>query len=105
VPTEAVRALREHGIDMRGKLAKHLDEFAGQRFDYVVTLCDRVREVCPDFPGQAELIHWSIPDPAAGDAGYEAFRDTAREVATRVRFSLHLVRASATSDKEAPLDG
>jgi protein-tyrosine-phosphatase len=92
--------MREHGIDLRGTHAKHLDEFAGQRFDYVVTLCDRVREVCPEFPGQAELVHWSIPDPAE-DATYEAFRDTAREVETRVRFLLQLVRATLTSEKEA----
>jgi protein-tyrosine-phosphatase len=102
VRPEAVRAAREHGLDLRGSHAKHLDKFAGLRFDYVVTLCDRVREVCPDFPGQAELIHWSIPDPAASDGGYEAFRDTAREVATRVRFLLQL--ATLTRPKEAPLD-
>ena len=46
--------------------AKHLSVFAGHRFDYVISLCDRVREVCPELPGPAEPIHWSIPDPAGG---------------------------------------
>jgi ArsR family transcriptional regulator, arsenate/arsenite/antimonite-responsive transcriptional repressor / arsenate reductase (thioredoxin) len=60
----AVRVTRGYGIDLRGRRSKHLDEFAGRSFDYVISLCDRVREVCPAFPGHPELIHWSIPDPA-----------------------------------------
>ena len=48
---DAVQVMREHGIDISGRRAKHLDTFAGQRFDYVITLCDRVREVCPEFGG------------------------------------------------------
>src|SRR5207247_3289327 len=60
----AVRVMRERGIDISGRRSKHLSEFAGQRFDYVISLCDRVREVCPEFPGGPELIRWRIPDPA-----------------------------------------
>ena len=47
---DAVLVMREHGIDISGHRSKHLDTFAGQRFGYVITLCDRVREVCPDSP-------------------------------------------------------
>jgi protein-tyrosine-phosphatase len=84
----AVRVLAERGIDIMGRRSKHLDEFVGRRFDYVVSLCDRVREVCPEFPGHPDLIHWSIPDPA-GEGGsdeetYAAFERTADELATRV---------------------
>ena len=57
--------MREYGIDMTAARSKHLDEFTGRRFDYVITLCDKVREVCPELPGHPEPIHWSIPDPAA----------------------------------------
>ena len=60
----AVRVMRERGIDISGRRTKHLDRFTQQQFDNVVTLCDRVREVCPEFPGHPALAHWSIPDPA-----------------------------------------
>ena len=89
----AVRVMRdEHGIDLAGHASKHLDVFADQRFDWVISLCDRVREVCPEFPGHPETIHWSIPDPAAGeaddDASYPAFQQTAAELETRIGFLL-----------------
>ena len=61
----AVRVMREHGIDMAGRRSKHLEEFAGQRFDYVITLCDRVREVCPEFPGHPQLDPLEHPRPRA----------------------------------------
>jgi protein-tyrosine-phosphatase len=98
----AVRAMREdHGIDLSGHRSKHLGEFVEDRFDRVVSLCDRVREVCPEFPGRPETVHWSIPDPAAGgldeDASYPAFRATAVEVETRVGFLL-----AALTNQEEP---
>jgi ArsR family transcriptional regulator, arsenate/arsenite/antimonite-responsive transcriptional repressor / arsenate reductase (thioredoxin) len=86
---DAVRAMREeHGIDLTGHRPKHLDELVDQRFDRVVTLCDRVREVCPDFPGDPEPTHWSIPDPSREAAGYPAFQQTAAELETRIGFLL-----------------
>jgi protein-tyrosine-phosphatase len=75
-------------IDISGQRVQHLSEFTDQDFDAVISLCDRVREVCPDFPGPPELIHWSIPDPAA-EGEYPAFERTAAELETRVRFLLH----------------
>ena len=93
----AVRVMRdEHAIDIAGQRSKHLSVFADKRFDRVVSLCDRVREICPEFPGQPESMHWSIPDPAAhadadgdGDeADYAAFQHTAAELETRVGFLL-----------------
>jgi protein-tyrosine-phosphatase len=88
----AARVLGERGIDIAGLRPKHVDEFANERFDYVVSLCDRVREVCPEFPGRPDLIHWSVPDPAhEGDSdreSYPAFERTANEIASRVAFLL-----------------
>ena len=99
----AVRVMREHGIDLTGQRPKHLEEFAGRRFDYVVTLCDRVREVCPEFPGHPGLIHWSVPDPArAGNTDrktYPAFQRTATELNERVAF---LVERINPPDPSAP---
>jgi protein-tyrosine-phosphatase len=82
---DAVAALRRRGIDIAGRTPKHADEFAGRRFDRVITLCDRVRERCPEFAG-SEQNHWSIPDPARH--GAPSFEQTAEELATRIRFLL-----------------
>jgi protein-tyrosine-phosphatase len=89
----AVRVMRaEHGLDLTGQASKHLSVYAGDRFDQVISLCDRVREVCPEFPGQPETIHWSMPNPAAGDADddacYPLFQQTAAELVTRIGFLL-----------------
>ena len=90
----AVRVMREeYGIDLEGRRSKHLGEFESERFDRVVTLCDRVREVCPEFPGAPVATHWSMPDPAAGDDGdpastHPAFRQIATELETRIGFLL-----------------
>jgi protein-tyrosine-phosphatase len=98
----AVRVMRdEHGIDLAHQRPKHLSVFAEERFDRVISLCDRVREVCPEFPGHPETIHWSIPDPAAGpadndDASYPAFRQTADELETRIGFLLAALAAPTT---------
>jgi protein-tyrosine-phosphatase len=92
----AVRVLRERGIDISANRTKHLDELSSQRFDTVITLCDRVREVCPEFPSGTGRVHWSVPDPSlAGStlrASYPAFERTAAELETRIGFQLPLLR-------------
>jgi protein-tyrosine-phosphatase/DNA-binding transcriptional ArsR family regulator len=90
-----LRVLRERGIDPTGRRSKHFSEFAGRRFGYVISLCDRVREVCPEFPGQPSVIHWSFPDPAREGGSdvesYPAFERTADELAARMPFLLELI--------------
>jgi ArsR family transcriptional regulator, arsenate/arsenite/antimonite-responsive transcriptional repressor / arsenate reductase (thioredoxin) len=98
----AIRVMRdEHGIDLAGNQSKHLNVFADQHFDWVISLCDRVREVCPEFPGHPETIHWSIPDPAAGQvddkAGYPAFQKVAAEIDTRVGFLIAVLTNAPAS--------
>jgi len=94
----AVRVMKQRGIDISGNRTKHLDEFTSQQFDVVITLCDRVREVCPDFPFHPDLVHWSIPDPAVAgpnDADtYPAFERLATELSTRIEFLLVLLDES-----------
>lgn len=86
----AVRVMSERGIDISTCRTKHLNRFAARRFDRVITLCDKVREVCPEFPGPAATSHWSMPDPASEgateDASYPAFRRTAEELESRIPF-------------------
>jgi protein-tyrosine-phosphatase/DNA-binding transcriptional ArsR family regulator len=88
----AVRVMKRRGIDISANRTKHFDEYVGERFDMVITLCDRVREVCPEFPAHPPHVHWSIRDPAReGDtnrASYPAFERTAGELETRVEFLL-----------------
>jgi len=104
VHPNAIAVLREHGIDISSRHPQHLSVFAGQRFSYVVTLCDRLRETCPDFAGPQETIHWSIPDPGAGggtDAEtYPAFRAVAADLRTRIGFLL-----ARTGDTASPPPG
>jgi len=64
VRPEAVEAMREIGVDISGHRSKSVDEFLGQKFDYVITVCDNAKESCPVFPGETERIHWSFDDPA-----------------------------------------
>jgi protein-tyrosine-phosphatase len=84
--------MRRRGIDISANRTKHLDEFVTSRFETVITLCDKVREVCPEFPAGPEMVHWSIADPSLEGsnlhASYAAFERTAAEIETRVGFLL-----------------
>ena len=99
----AIRVMDERGIDISGNQSKHLRRFARARFDRVITLCDRVKEVCPEFPGRPVAAHWSMPDPAQeGDteeANYPAFQRTAEELETRIGLLItHMTTEGVTSD-------
>lgn len=88
----AVRAMAEtFGLDISGYTPKHLDGFAGQRFDWVISLCDKVREACPPPAGGSEVVHWSLANPATDDPDdvtYPQFQATAAALATRIGFLL-----------------
>jgi len=94
----AVQVMGSRGVDLTGRHSKHLSVFARRRFDYVITLCDRVREVCPEFPGHPGYLHWSIPDPAASGGSdedtYPAFELMAAELETRIEFWLAAISAA-----------
>lgn len=61
----AVTAMREIGIDIEHHQSEHVDQFAGERFDHVITVCDQAKESCPIFPAQQSVLHWSFDDPAS----------------------------------------
>jgi protein-tyrosine-phosphatase/DNA-binding transcriptional ArsR family regulator len=86
------RVLREtFALDIAGQRPRHLDTVVRTRFDHVITLCDKAREVLPGFD-RGRLAHWSIPEPA----GYPHFRHTAAAIDTRIR---HLVPVLAQEDQ------
>jgi len=88
----AVRVMAERGVDISGRPTKSLTRFTRNRFDRVITLCDKVREICPEFPGAPTTAHWSIADPAAaGDSDsstYAAFQQAADEIEGRLALLL-----------------
>jgi ArsR family transcriptional regulator, arsenate/arsenite/antimonite-responsive transcriptional repressor / arsenate reductase (thioredoxin) len=92
---QAVKVMRERGIDISRAQSKSLEEFSSERFGYLVTLCDRVREVCPEFPGHPYAIHWSVPDPAREGTNdsetFAAFERTADELTIRIRYLLAFI--------------
>ena len=69
VRTEAIQAMAEIGIDISSQRSKNVDEFIGQPFDYVITVCDHANEVCPVFPGKTQRLHHSFEDPPAPEVG------------------------------------
>jgi arsenate reductase len=74
VRPEAVSAMKELGIDISGHRSKHIDEFQGQEFDYVLTVCDKAKESCPLFFGTAKKLHRSFDDPPAASQGTDEER-------------------------------
>ena len=74
----AIAAMREVEFDISGQRSKSVDEFRGQEFEAVITVCDQARDACPVFAGRAARVHYSIPDPAAvegtDEERLEAFR-------------------------------
>lgn len=84
----AIRAMNELGIDISDHRSKSIDEFEGQHFDYVITVCDNANQQCPVFPGNTKRIHWSIEDPAAVAGSEEDQMNVYRRVRDRLRDKL-----------------
>jgi len=83
----AVKAMSEVEIDISKHRSKSVDEFAGQQFDYVITVCDNAKESCPFFPGGGQRIHHSFEDPAAApkDQQLELFRKVRDEISSWIK--------------------
>lgn len=89
VRPEAITAMRELGIDISGYRSKHVDEFDGQHFDYVITICDNAKESCPVFMGALKRIHHSFDDPPPSSVGsYEERMAIFRRVRDELRVYL-----------------
>lgn len=94
VRPEAIQVMQEIGIDISNHRSKSIDEFSGQDFDYVITVCDNAREHCPIFPGKATHIHQSFEDPPPPERGsdderlaiFRRVRDEIREWLNHQKF-------------------
>jgi ArsR family transcriptional regulator, arsenate/arsenite/antimonite-responsive transcriptional repressor / arsenate reductase (thioredoxin) len=97
-----IKVLAEAGIDASEAESKHIALFTARRFEHVITLCDRAREICPEFPGQQRAIHWSIEDPsqqsATSRSTMPAFRAVAADLQQRIDFLIPLI--TTESNKE-----
>lgn len=85
VRPQALRVMGELGIDISGQESKTLDRYLGEPFDYVITVCDDAKEACPFFPGAAQRLHWSLPDPAAAEGTEDERLEVFRSVRDRLR--------------------
>jgi arsenate reductase (thioredoxin) len=105
---DAVRSMREIGLDISKQRSKPVDPFLHMPFDYVVTLCDSAQEICPNVPGAAKRIHWSLPDPAAingpDTVRLQAFREVREQLSVHIEELLadileeYLARLAAQTD-------
>ena len=89
----AIRAMQELGVDLSAHTSKSVDEFQGQDFDLVVTVCDQARESCPAFPGAQQTLHWPFDDPAGAtgtdDDKMRVFRRVRDEIRQRIETYLN----------------
>ncbi len=101
--------LAANGIDWSGARSKSVTEYLGQPFDYVITVCDRARQVCPVFPGQHNTLHWGLEDPAeveGTDAEIDAaFRQTYLDVTQRIRPFVEVALRAAGRTRRATIAG
>lgn len=98
----AVQVLAASGIDWSNARSKSVTEFLDQPFDYVITVCDRARQVCPVFPGEHNSLHWGLEDPAevrgSDEEKLAAFRRTQQELAARLRPFVELARRARRAE-------
>ena len=83
VHPDAIAVMDEVGIDISHQRSKHVDEFTGQPFDFIITVCDPAQTACPVVPGVSKKEHWPIDDPV--DGSVEVFRRVRDEIGDRMR--------------------
>ncbi len=85
----AIQVMGEIGIDISHHRSKHVKEFLGEHFHYIITVCDKANESCPIFPGPSQRLHWSFPDPPHGkevtEEVLQAFRNVRDQIHTKFK--------------------
>jgi arsenate reductase len=105
-----LKVLDEAGLDHAWARSKSVDEFLDQSFDFVITVCDDARTVCPVFPGEKQtVLHWGYEDPARVEGTDEqrlaAFESTLTLMATRITSFVDLARRERRSGEAAAVGG
>ncbi len=85
VNARTIQIMAEAGVDISGHRSKHLDEFSGIEFDYVITLCDNAKEMCPTYHGKTKLLHKPFSDPSVLFGSEEVIIDAYRKVRGQIR--------------------
>lgn len=93
---EAIEVMRQIGIDISEHRSKSVAGFAGQEFDYVITVCDNANQNCPTFPGETKRLHWNIDDPASVHGDDETVLAAFRSARDNLRHRLRLFAAPAS---------
>ena len=81
----SIKVMNEEGIDISGQSSKSADEFIGQKFDYVITVCENAKQTCPVFPGEYKNIHWDLEDPAEAKGGEEERLAVFRKIRDQIK--------------------
>ena len=99
VRPEAIAVLSEIGIDISGNRSKSIEEFAGQRIDYVITVCDNAKGNCPYFPAATKLVHHAFDDPAKVEGDDETRLTAFRRVRDEIKAYIETDFASVLESK------
>jgi arsenate reductase (thioredoxin) len=99
-----LRVLAEAGIDASWARSKSVDEFAGQSFDYIITVCDQARQSCPVFPGAGVRLHWGYEDPATAEGTEERRLKVFEHVFTALGERVGLFTSLALRDRSVAID-
>lgn len=97
----AIAAMDDLGIDIRAQRSKHWDDFADELIDIAITLCDDAAAQCPQWPGDAIVAHWPLPDPARHPGEERERRDLSRAVAVRLKTKVEALAALPLADLSA----
>lgn len=84
IDQRTLKALEHIGVDASGLRSKSIDEFQGQEFDYVITLCDKSSEEASRMPSSDEVMIWNFEDPTTSEK-HEPFRHALQEIHDRVK--------------------
>jgi arsenate reductase len=103
VRPEAITVMAEIGIDISGHRSKSVEEYLGQKFEWVITVCDQARQNCPVFPGVEQTGHWSVEDPSEATGGEEERLEVYRRIRDDLRNRIHVfILAASRADLSTP---